>query len=879
MIGTLIGGEVLEPQKAGTAGECAQIARARLTTASFLYDPDTLDCLVRETYSGDRMELCPSTSPECILRACTDIPVCPITPGMQLYWSESNLRPEQQQCTLKIETDQCSLDVTGEPGGAPERRSSFPLDIFYILMNMHAETATELEAATKVFTEGNPAAAFRTERQRRAGLLDEYQIIRLMKSSDKQPDDAVGRETSLNGLLRTQQTSCAISAGSCMTAFTDDTTFVTMQDGAYLQTGFGNEEGTVLEVMISRIDVTLDSESPDNLPVDLMFEFSDGNTRSFSLSPIRYDAVGVLLRRTLAFYIEPVVTTRVRITPIFHGASMVNVAIVDFFGQEMSQILDARAVNIFQNGYVDGGYKCPSTTSKIGSTTARLCPTGDAKDCSCEPCMFPMISNLTGEGECSCPACGDGRLNWQFSEECDDGNVNELDGCTSTCEVENLQMCEGEKDPVTFVGLPIVMYDNPDSCLRLGSFWTPYGKAGWNSRYGTAAVIHKNAMWIIAGIGDGAKEMYNDVWFEDTNGWNCIAAEPAESCVPADKATDLVWGLGYPQTVKPKISDYFTGDIFAPRGYHGAVSLQGFIWVTGGVERRDWQLGSTEALNCPMIPDGSGRECQLDSSFNDVWRTSGSADAAVDINRVSWELVTQNAAWAARGMHGFLVFKDTMWVIGGRQYVTGPNKQVRTLNDVWSSTDGKDWSVATINPSWRSRAGHGAVVSLDQSNPPREFMYITGGRHDDGSQSHYLNDVWRSEDGITWTQITAHAGWHGRWLHRSIVFQNSMWVIGGQRCGATETSGEWTSDTPCRRTNDASTPPNNYGDVWVSVNQGAHWDEATASAAWNRRAGHALVVFDTSDLEVLNPRENLWILGGMDGFDTAHNDSLTTFAF
>eukprot|EP00961_Rhodomonas_salina_P195315 2636904-Rhodomonas_salina.3 len=73
-------------------------------------------------------------------------------------------------------------------------------------------------------------------------------------------------------------------------------------------------------------------------------------------------------------------------------------------------------------------------------------------------------------------------------------------------------------------------------------------------------------------------------------------------------------------------------------------------------------------------------------------------------------------------MHGFLVFKDTMWVIGGRQYVTGPNKQVRTLNDVWSSTDGKDWSVATINPSWRSRAGHGAVVSLDQSNPVSRLL-------------------------------------------------------------------------------------------------------------------------------------------------------------
>eukprot|EP00286_Rhodomonas_abbreviata_P001414 CAMPEP_0181289360 /NCGR_PEP_ID=MMETSP1101-20121128/842_1 /TAXON_ID=46948 /ORGANISM="Rhodomonas abbreviata, Strain Caron Lab Isolate" /LENGTH=2547 /DNA_ID=CAMNT_0023393579 /DNA_START=238 /DNA_END=7881 /DNA_ORIENTATION=- len=868
MIGDTTGGAIAPfAEGVGTAGKCAEIARKRLIASAFLYDPNSGTCQVVEPYLGSTTALCPSSSRACIDRACEGkANNCPIVPGMQLYWYSG------AGCTagmVKAETMQC------QDG---EDRASQPMDLFHLIFNLHAETATELERATNILTgaANNP----RNLRTRRADFLDKYKVMQLNHSNDKMQIGEGGvepREGSLRRLIhgvtcgRNAQLNCENSGACsfCLDAFGVESRFLILEEGGYVEASLIDKtrSDTVTSALVTRIDITVDPETMDHFPVSLLCRFSDGNERELDLSVISYDTPSTAdaMRRFHAFYIEPVVTHSIRITPVFRDtalATSVRIALIDLQGHEMSESFSfSSQVNLFQSGFLPNEYKCPSTTTRLGDGS------------SCTPCAYPKISNHTGAGECYCPACGDGRLNWQVREQCDDGNMLGLDGCDN-CTIENLQMCEGEKDPDTFVGIPIKMYDQPDECLRLGSFWTPYGPAGWKPRFGTTAVVHKDAMWVIGGIGSGAQEMYNDVWFEDTNGWNCIANEPDDTCVGPMGGTRLRWGLGYPQTLQPKIADYYATDAFPPRGFHGALSKEGYIWVTGGLERGGWQGGMTEALNCPLIPDGTARECQLDNSFNDVWRTSGSADAAIDINRVSWELVTRSAAWTARGMHGFVDFKGKMWVIGGREYVSGSNKLVRTLNDVWSSSDGRDWSVVTLYPAWRSRAGHG--VSLDQDST---FVYLTGGRHDNGQESHFLNDVWRSSDMITWHQVTAHANWHGRWLHRSVLFQNSLWVIGGQRCHDQESDGEYISSTPCTRTSDALTPPTNYGDVWVSVNAGVTWFETTAAARWNHRAGQAVVVFDTQDLEVLNPRQNLWLLGGMDDFDNAHNASYNTFAF
>ena len=37
--------------------------------------------------------------------------------------------------------------------------------------------------------------------------------------------------------------------------------------------------------------------------------------------------------------------------------------------------------------------------------------------------------------DCTVAACGDGVTNTAAGEACDDGNTNDLDGCTSTCQL------------------------------------------------------------------------------------------------------------------------------------------------------------------------------------------------------------------------------------------------------------------------------------------------------------------------------------------------------------------------------------------------------------------------------------------------------------
>ena len=55
-------------------------------------------------------------------------------------------------------------------------------------------------------------------------------------------------------------------------------------------------------------------------------------------------------------------------------------------------------------------------------------------------------------------------------------------------------------------------------------------------------------------------------------------------------------------------------------------------------------------------------------------------------------------------------------------------------------------------------------------------MYLLGGI--DNSTT-YMNDVWSSSDGKTWTQITDNATWPKRYGHAATVFNKKIWVMGG----------------------------------------------------------------------------------------------------
>jgi hypothetical protein len=205
------------------------------------------------------------------------------------------------------------------------------------------------------------------------------------------------------------------------------------------------------------------------------------------------------------------------------------------------------------------------------------------------------------------------------------------------------------------------------------------------------------------------------------------------------------------------------------------------------------------------------------SASNQVWRS---------VDGANWECATAKAAWPARCGAAGAVHHGKMWILGGTDhyYVNG-----KLLNDVWSSTDGVHWEMATRNAPWPPRAHHAALAFNDK-------LWVMGGGNyradfDPNRFPAYLayNDVWSSADGVQWNRVTDKAPWQPRLWFSALVYKNRMWMLGG-----------W-SDKPSQ----------NWNDVWYS-SDGANWKELKTDAVWSKRHEHSAYVFDNK----------IWVVGG-----------------
>ena len=125
---------------------------------------------------------------------------------------------------------------------------------------------------------------------------------------------------------------------------------------------------------------------------------------------------------------------------------------------------------------------------------------------------------------------------------------------------------------------------------------------------------------------------------------------------------------------------------------------------------------------------------------NDVWRSRGDVlrvgNVVIEIgDGVSWERVTDAAAFPGRSNHQVVSYGGSLWVIGGWD---GQNR-----NDVWRSADGVNWVEVTGNAAFSARRYHQAV-SYGGS-----LWVIGGGRR---------HDVWRSADGENWVEVDGNTG-------------------------------------------------------------------------------------------------------------------------
>jgi PKD repeat protein len=274
--------------------------------------------------------------------------------------------------------------------------------------------------------------------------------------------------------------------------------------------------------------------------------------------------------------------------------------------------------------------------------------------------------------------------------------------------------------------------------------WTQVtASAGWSPRYLQTSVVMPDGSIVLMGGADGIFK--NDVWRSTNNGttWTQVSASAG----------------------------------WSPRGYHSSVVMpDGSIVLMGGGTYSSWtndtwrstDKGATwtqmnasagwsarNGLSSVAMPDGS--IVLMGGGSNDVWRS-------ID-NGATWTLVNASAGWSPRSGQSSVLMPDGSIVLMGGQSST-------QKNDVWRSTNnGTTWTLMNASAGWSPRSFFPGVVMPDGS------IVLLGGTN--GAYPYY-NDVWRSTDeGATWTQVSASAGWSGRIPSSVVMPDGSIVLMGG----------------------------------------------------------------------------------------------------
>jgi dihydrofolate reductase len=264
-------------------------------------------------------------------------------------------------------------------------------------------------------------------------------------------------------------------------------------------------------------------------------------------------------------------------------------------------------------------------------------------------------------------------------------------------------------------------------------------------------------MWVIGGT-DGANR--NDVYSsKDGKTWTEVRAD--------GEAGGFLSGINFSMVVYDE-KMWVIGGV-GRTGWLNSVynSEDGKTWTpvradgdAGGFIVRSWH-------SSVVFDDGSGEKMWVIGGFNPP---GGGAinDAWSSTNGKTWTTETTTIG-GTRYAHQSVVHDRKMWIIGGTDVSN------RFIDRIQSSTNGKTWNVVTDKAAFKERANLTSVVFDDGDG---KKMWVIGG-NTQGTVDTRLNDVWSSTDGVTWAESTVTVGFSKRRNHQSLVFDNKIWVIGG----------------------------------------------------------------------------------------------------
>jgi len=309
--------------------------------------------------------------------------------------------------------------------------------------------------------------------------------------------------------------------------------------------------------------------------------------------------------------------------------------------------------------------------------------------------------------------------------------------------------------------------------------------AAFPGRDGAGALVFDGKMWLIGGW-NPADKVTNPI-HSDCNNEVWVSGDGKE------------WSLVKPNT---HLDDGFdpTSD-WEARHTAGYVVYHDRMWIVGG----DPLLGHYQY---------------------DVWNS-------VDGRTWNWVNQGQGVPWGPRALHYTVVFHDKIWVMGGQTLPQFAPEEERFYADLWTSTDGVNWSgVVPEGPCWSHRGMIGGSVVLGD-----RIWLLGGGVYETPERSprQSFNEVWSTGDGIHWECHTDSAPWAARNYHDTAAFGGKLWVMEG--CVLSD------PDDPGSRYV-------NSNDVWYSAD-GSEWHEVP-DTPWAARHAASMFVF----------QDALWMIAG-----------------
>ena len=341
-----------------------------------------------------------------------------------------------------------------------------------------------------------------------------------------------------------------------------------------------------------------------------------------------------------------------------------------------------------------------------------------------------------------------------------------------------------------------------------GAHWELMGNAPFCPRSIFNFVVFKNAIWVFGGR-NSDNETLRDAWMTtDGKSWTKVADN---ANLPKQRDINIV-AMGRHIYVLSTAESKEAGVIWQSEdGIHwsrinsdlsfrsslqGCAEFNGKIYIAGyppipGVSGQmqaspfgNWVFSSTDAIHWvpeaqgPSALNGSTQTYLLSANdrlflFNEkaawikdlkstwtriddlplqIYGWSSKLKNAVSRTLVKLNIINkQNLAWSVTP-NSFTVakafprsmstayFKNKFWIIGGQFGDLG------ITNAVWCSTNGSDWSEILHAPPFLARTG--SCLSEWKGS-----LWLWG-----GTEQEPLSDVWKSDDGLNWINVTTDGG-------------------------------------------------------------------------------------------------------------------------